>query len=89
MKKLLAVADALEAAGFEIEVVSAGGTGTYDLTGANPRITEIQAGSYVFMDQTRLPIAPAFGIALTVLCTVISRTAGHRGAGLRQEGNRG
>ena len=76
MKKLLAVADALEAAGFGIEVVSAGGTGSYDLTGANPRITEIQAGSYVFMDQTRLPIAPAFGIALTVLCTVISRTAG-------------
>ncbi|MGD0743786.1 MAG: DSD1 family PLP-dependent enzyme [Verrucomicrobiota bacterium] len=75
MKKLLAVADALEAAGFEIEVVSAGGTGSYDLTGANPRITEIQAGSYVFMDATRLPIAPAFGIALTVLCTVISRTA--------------
>ncbi len=76
MTKLLAVADALEAAGFKIEVVSAGGTGSYDLTGANPRITEIQAGSYVFMDQTRLPIAPAFGIALTVLCTVISRTAG-------------
>jgi D-serine deaminase-like pyridoxal phosphate-dependent protein len=75
MNKLLAVADALEADGFEIEIVSAGGTGTYDLTGANPRITEIQAGSYVFMDVTRLPIAPAFEIGLTVLCTVVSRTA--------------
>lgn len=74
MQKLLAVVTALEADGFAIEVVSAGGTGTYDLTGANPRVTEIQAGSYVFMDTTRLPIAPAFGIGLTVLCTVVSRT---------------
>jgi D-serine deaminase-like pyridoxal phosphate-dependent protein len=75
MKKLLAVVEALEADGFEMQVVSAGGTSTYDLTGANRRITEIQAGSYVFMDVTRLPIAPAFEIALTVLCTVVSRTA--------------
>jgi D-serine deaminase-like pyridoxal phosphate-dependent protein len=43
MERLLATADALAAAGFPVDVVSAGGTGTYDLTGMNPRVTEIQA----------------------------------------------
>lgn len=75
MQTLLATVDALVAEGFNIDVVSAGGTGTYDLTGADPRVTEIQAGSYVFMDATRLPVAPAFGVGLTVLGTVVSRTA--------------
>ncbi len=75
MQRLFATVDALTGEGFSIEVVSAGGTGTYDLTGANPRVTEVQAGSYVFMDATRLPIAPAFGVGLTVLGTVVSRTA--------------
>jgi len=73
MEYLLSIADALAAAGFPVEVVSAGGTGTYDLTGLNPRVTEIQAGSYVFMDATRLAIISEFAPAMTVLTTVISR----------------
>jgi D-serine deaminase-like pyridoxal phosphate-dependent protein len=52
-------------------VVSAGGTGTYDITGANPRVTEIQAGSYVFMDNFHGSLVPGFSNALTVLGTVI------------------
>jgi D-serine deaminase-like pyridoxal phosphate-dependent protein len=73
MEYLLSIADALAGAGLPIEVVSAGGTGTYDLTGMNPRVTEIQAGSYVLMDATRLAIISEFAPALTVLTTVISR----------------
>jgi len=65
------VVDRLTAAGFACEVVSAGGTGTYDLTGANPLVTEIQAGSYVFMDNFHGDLVPGFSRALTVLGTVV------------------
>jgi D-serine deaminase-like pyridoxal phosphate-dependent protein len=64
------VIDQLAGAGFECEVVSAGGTGTYDITAANPRVTEIQAGSYVFMDKFHGGLVPGFSNALTVLGTV-------------------
>ena len=73
MARLIACVDLLESAGFKIEIVSAGGTNTYDMTGANPRVTELQAGSYVFMDTTYGPITPAFAPALSILGTVISR----------------
>ena len=61
----------LAKAGFECKVVSAGGTGTYDITGADPRVTEIQAGSYVFMDNFHGNLVPGFLRSLTVLSTVI------------------
>jgi len=73
IERLIACVERLERAGFEIEIVSAGGTNTYDMTGANPRVTELQAGSYVFMDTTYGPITPAFKPALSILGTVISR----------------
>jgi D-serine deaminase-like pyridoxal phosphate-dependent protein len=73
MDYLLSVVDQLAAAGHDMEIISAGGTGTYDITGLHPRITEVQAGTYVLMDAGRLAIAPAFAPALTVLCTVLSR----------------
>jgi D-serine deaminase-like pyridoxal phosphate-dependent protein len=65
-----AVIDRLAAAGFRCEIVSAGGTGTYDITGGDPRVTEIQAGSYVFMDNFHGNLVPGFAHALTVLGTV-------------------
>ena len=55
------------------EVVSMGGTGTYDITGADPRVTEIQAGSYVFMDMFHGNLVPGFSRALTVLGTVVTQ----------------
>jgi D-serine deaminase-like pyridoxal phosphate-dependent protein len=55
------------------EVVSAGGTGSYDI---NMVATEIQAGSYVFMDTAYAQLRLPFGIALTVLATVISVNPG-------------
>jgi D-serine deaminase-like pyridoxal phosphate-dependent protein len=65
--------DRLAEGGFACEVVSAGGTGTYDITGNHPRVTEIQAGSYVFMDNFHGNLVPGFSPALTVLGTVIIR----------------
>jgi D-serine deaminase-like pyridoxal phosphate-dependent protein len=51
------------------EIVSAGGTGTYDV---NPWATEIQAGSYVFLDTAYAKLGLPFRQALTVVATVIS-----------------
>jgi D-serine deaminase-like pyridoxal phosphate-dependent protein len=65
--------DALRADGCEIEIVSAGGTNTYDMTGADPRVTELQTGTYVVMDAGYARLAPAFHPALTVLATTVSR----------------
>lgn len=51
------------------DVVSAGGTGTYDV---NRWATEIQAGSYTLMDGEYVEHAPAFRNALWLWATVIS-----------------
>ncbi len=51
------------------EIVSAGGTGTYD-TSDLP--TEIQAGSYVLMDTAYAALGLPFACALRVVATVIS-----------------
>ena len=50
-------------------IVSAGGTGTWDL---NTWATEIQAGSYALMDTTYGRCGLPFAQALTVLSTIIS-----------------
>jgi len=73
MHKLVDAVDFLAHAGFESKVISAGGTGTYNITGAHPRVTELQAGSYVVMDAFHSQLVPGFPAALTVLATVISR----------------
>jgi D-serine deaminase-like pyridoxal phosphate-dependent protein len=68
--------DFLAERGHPVEVISAGGTGTYHITGANPRIHEVQAGSYVLMDAMHRALAPGgFEVAMTVAGTVISRQA--------------
>ncbi|HEY6397407.1 MAG TPA: alanine racemase, partial [Solirubrobacteraceae bacterium] len=67
--------DALRADGREIEIVSAGGTNTYDMTGGDPRVTELQAGTYAVMDAGYARLAPAFRPVLTVLATAVSRKA--------------
>ncbi len=55
------------------EVVSAGGTGTFDI---NTWATEIQAGSYALMDTAYAKLGLPFVQALTVLATVISVSEG-------------
>jgi D-serine deaminase-like pyridoxal phosphate-dependent protein len=71
---LIELADAFERKGLTTEIVAAGGLGTWDITGANDRITEIHAGSYIFMDAFHRKLVPGFDPALTVQTTVISRT---------------
>jgi D-serine deaminase-like pyridoxal phosphate-dependent protein len=67
-------ADALIDCGFAVADISAGGTGTYFITGAHPRITEVQAGSYALLDRFHGDLVPGgFEVAMTVLGTVISR----------------
>jgi D-serine deaminase-like pyridoxal phosphate-dependent protein len=56
-------------AGVGGDVVSAGGTGSFDI---NAMATEIQAGSYALMDTAYAKLDLPFGHALTVLATVIS-----------------
>ena len=68
--------DALVAAGYEVEIVSAGGTNTHDMTGLHPRVTEVQAGTYAVMDAGYAAFAPRFRPSLTIAATVISRTDG-------------
>jgi D-serine deaminase-like pyridoxal phosphate-dependent protein len=65
--------EALTAAGLPPEIVSAGGTGTHDQTGRAPFVTEVQAGSYVFMDGAYRRVREDFEPALTLLTTVIHR----------------
>lgn len=63
----------IEKAGINIEEVSTGSTGTYDVAGGNPQVTGIQAGSYILMDSAYHEHVPEFECALTVLATVISK----------------
>lgn len=71
---LIGAADAFDRAGLCTDIVAGGGLGTWDITGANPRFTEIHAGTFVFMDAFHARLVPGFEVALTVLGTVISRS---------------
>jgi D-serine deaminase-like pyridoxal phosphate-dependent protein len=73
MGYLVEVADGLEAAGLPAPIRSAGGTATWDWTAAHPGITEIQAGTYVVMDNFHGRMVGGFEHSLTVQATVISR----------------
>jgi D-serine deaminase-like pyridoxal phosphate-dependent protein len=72
MELLTGAAERMREDGLPIEIVSAGATGTYTITGAFPGITEVQAGSYVLMDRYHARFAPEFGFALHVIATAIS-----------------
>ena len=67
-------------AGLDTGIFSGGGTGTYNIDHETPGITDVQVGSYVFMDAQYLAIGGAhdeevysdFEPALTVLTTVLN-----------------
>jgi D-serine deaminase-like pyridoxal phosphate-dependent protein len=67
------VKDLLLADGLPAATLSAGGTGTYNITGTNPAVTELQAGSFVFMDAFHGTLVPGFEVSLTVLTSVLAR----------------
>ena len=71
------LAEAAAAVAADEGIVSAGGTGTYDI---NTWATEIQAGSYALMDTQYALLRLRFSQALHVLATVISVGPGNRHA---------
>ena len=92
LDRALAARSALEKAGFAVPILSAGGTGTYNIDLKVPGVTEIQPGSYIFMDTHYRAIGGEqtetfndFGTSLSVLTTVISRA---RGRAITDGGNK-
>jgi D-serine deaminase-like pyridoxal phosphate-dependent protein len=73
MDRLVATTRGFAEAGLPTTIVSAGGTGSYDISGAVDGITEVQAGSYALMDTDYGRLGLPFEQALFVLGTVISR----------------
>ena len=71
--RLVESKDLVQDAGLNVGEVSCGGTWSYNIASEIPGVTEIQAGSYVFMDTTYQKNGINFEFALTVLTRVISR----------------
>ncbi len=69
--KIEGVRALIEGRGLDVRLVSGGGTGTFDLTGAGSTWNEIQAGSYVFMDTAYARLGLPFTPSLSVLATVL------------------
>lgn len=86
MAKAVATRRLLEQAGHEARILSGGSTGTYNIDSAIEGVTELQVGSYVFMDVDYRRIGGADGQAiytdfkpsLTLLATVVSATHADR-----------
>lgn len=73
MGYLVRVADHLETNGIPCPILSAAGTATAFWTGSDPRITELQLGSYAAMDSYHHLMEPTFAIATYAVSSVISR----------------
>ena len=73
-------AERMKRSGLDTGIFSGGGTGTYNIDHETPGLTDVQVGSYVFMDAQYLGIGGAddpevysdFAPALTVLTTVLN-----------------
>lgn len=78
MAELLALRDTLAARGLAPGLISGGGTGTFDIDPDAKVLTELQVGSYVFMDRQYNDVwekpggRPPFDTSLFVQTTVIS-----------------
>jgi D-serine deaminase-like pyridoxal phosphate-dependent protein len=72
--------DAMKKSGLNMEIFSGGGTGTYNIMHNVPGFTDLQVGSYLFMDMQYLAIGSEsgdevysdFAPSLTVLTTVLN-----------------
>jgi 3-hydroxy-D-aspartate aldolase len=70
----------MKQSGLNTEIFSGGGTGTYNIYHLVPGFTDVQAGSYIFMDMQYIAIGNAdgqpvyddFEPSLTVLATVVN-----------------
>jgi D-serine deaminase-like pyridoxal phosphate-dependent protein len=66
----------LEQHNIPVNEVSGGGSGTFDLTYKNSLYTELQVGSYIYMDTRYGNLKLPFEQALYVMCMVISKHKG-------------
>ncbi|KAJ5114365.1 hypothetical protein NUU61_000124 [Penicillium alfredii] len=74
MSILTGTADALRSAGYNIDVVTTGGTGTAEFCATVPGVTELQPGSFIFMDTDyRNAVGTFYSSSLTILSTVVSK----------------
>lgn len=75
MAVLVETKDAIESDGIPLEIVSAGGTGSYQVTADCPGVTELQAGGGIFADTFYLDRCGVTGLqpALRLIATVVSR----------------
>jgi D-serine deaminase-like pyridoxal phosphate-dependent protein len=72
--------EAMKKAGLNMEIFSGGGTGTYNIYHHVPGFTDVQVGSYIFMDMQYLaiggedgdPVYRDFAPSLTVVATVLN-----------------
>jgi D-serine deaminase-like pyridoxal phosphate-dependent protein len=72
--------EALKRAGHRMEIFSGGGTGTYNIQHLVQGFTDVQVGSYVFMDMQYLgigsedgdPVYKDFESSLTVIATILN-----------------
>ena len=70
----------MKKSGLNVEIFSGGGTGTYNIMQNVPGFTDVQVGSYLFMDMQYLaiggengdPVFTDFAPSLTVLTTVLN-----------------
>jgi 3-hydroxy-D-aspartate aldolase len=81
-QRLGTIIETLRGAGLPPGIVSGGGTGTHQMDLAEGPFTEVQAGSYIFMDKQYEEVAlaadgvPPFRRSLTVAARVISAKPG-------------
>ena len=71
--KLVDMAEQVRARGIPVEIVSAGGTGTYLTTAGIEGVTEVQAGGGIWGDQQYLNLGANVEPALTIMAQVVSR----------------
>jgi D-serine deaminase-like pyridoxal phosphate-dependent protein len=83
---LLETASMARKAGLPVEIVTGGSTGTYNIDSGRNGLTELQAGSFVFMDtlyrhvggKSNATVYTDFDNSLTVMTTVISARHPHQ-----------
>jgi D-serine deaminase-like pyridoxal phosphate-dependent protein len=77
---LVEIANRLRARGVEVNEVTAGSTPTGKWVAEVDGVTEVRAGNYVFNDLMQLGngVASEEQLALSVLCSVVSKTSGDR-----------
>ena len=79
MGRAVEVKEKLEKAGFEVPILTGGGTGTYNIDSEVDGVTDVQVGSYLFMDVNYRnvggkggPVYDDFRPSLLVLATAMA-----------------